>query len=518
MLKIKIIFILLLSLNFFAHSEIYSSHENTEVFFIDKPAEDEDVRLNILARAKHSIQIVSHIQDASLFGSKVTEVLRDRMSNGVSLTYIYEKVATVIGGDSSDKSVNLLRDSSFYDGVKSRIYINRPFERLKTPFSIHDLFHEKIIIVDGGTPNEIIIIGGRNHDMHGIEFSDLSFVIRRVQNGKPYLGDSLKEHYNKILKIVDKHFNVETPRIIKPKELTTHQATLAAGNYAQETEKTQTIKSILSRPPILSETLMPYQFRPNWGRLVTNDLFDKIIDLKLKKKLLIREELLSNDITAYIGGLIGGAKKVISSTYVVAFPPDIANGYASMLANGGEGIIYTNSPEAYAGKSPIRFFGITYGALNYESLIKFQKVSVAPDGNVPWSPVLSRGVNPEPIAQQANEEVLSRDVNMMMLDPIRGKEMAGVVLNHKKVILMDFPNGNKLVSTGSDNFNLNSAAKNSELLVTFNDSRMQEYIATQLKSEGEAYYAKVDLSKAKEIVKKSKHSLNMCRAFFLSLF
>lgn len=518
MLKLKILFTLLLTLNFFAHSEIYSSHENTEVFFIDNPEEDEDVRLEILARAKHSIQIVSHIQDSSLFGSKVTDILRNRMANGVSLTYVYEKIATVIGGDSSDKSVNLLRDSSFYDGKKSRIYINRPLERLKTPFSIHDLFHEKIIVVDGGTPDEIVMIGGRNHDMHGIEFSDLSFVIRRIQNGKPYLGDSLKEHFMKIVKIVDQHFNVESPRTIKPKDLATHRSTLAAGNYAQETEKTRTIKSILSRPPTLNEKLMPYQFRPKWGRLVTNDLFEKIIDLKLKKKLFIREELLSNDITAYMGGLIGGAKKVISSTYVVAFPPDIANGYASMLANGGEGIIYTNSPEAYAGKSPIRFFGVTYGALNYESLIRFQKVSTIPSENAPSSPVLFNMINHDSTPQPVKEQTVSGDVNMMMLDPIRGKEIAGVVLNHKKVILMDFQNGNKLVSTGSDNFNLNSAAKNSELLVTFNDSRMQEYIANQLKNEGEAYYAKVDLSKAKEIVKKSKHSLNMCRNFFLSLF
>ncbi|MCB0369048.1 MAG: hypothetical protein KDD45_06230 [Bdellovibrionales bacterium] len=499
-MKIAIFFYILL-IGYFSNATLYPINldKNTEVLVIDNPVDDEVIRLDILSRAQHSIDIIAHTQTSGEFGLKVINTLRDRMNNGVRLRYLYEKIASMGVGETSDRGIRLLSDANLYTTTNSQLIVSRPLEKIKSPFTVTDLLHEKMIIVDRGTPNEIIMIGGRNHDEFSVTSADFTFVLRRVNASKGYIGDSLQEHFNKLFVLASRYFSIEPGRKISPKELKYLQDRSIKLKYKLPSPFVSSVLELLNQPVVLSDTPKSFQFYPEKTRLVTNDLFKVISENKLPKKYLVRDDLLSDDITTYVAGLIENANKLELTSYILSMPKIIKEAIKSMLAEGGKFLSYSNNGLAYGLKLPVKSLGNAVHSMNLGTFFDFTSVAKG------------------------------SSVSMYSLDPKQGiAQNPGIDYNHRKVALLDIKNRksvvngelrqHRIVVSGSYNFTLSSASKNDEMVIMFDDTRMADYITGINHRDAMIYYLELDPVEAKRILKRNKIPSRVCRKFFESLF
>lgn len=493
-----------LAFSLFSRATIFPMNfdKNTEVLVIDNPVDDEVVRLEILGRARQSIDVIAHTQTTGEFGLKVINTLRDRMAQGVKMRYLYEKIASMGVGETSDRAIKLLTDDKIYVPTDSKLIVSRPLEKFLSPFTITDLLHEKIIIVDRGTPNEVILVGGRNHDEFSVTSSDFTFVLRRVDSSKPYLGDSLQSHFNVLYDIANKYFSVEKPRSLSSKENQRLLADTALLKNKEPSSFAQSVLEVIAMPAKHTKTPREFQFFPEKTRLVTNDLLATIANNKLPKNYFVRKDLLKDDITAYFSGLVENSAKLELTSYILSMPEMIKDSIRGMLAEGGKFVSYSNDGLAYGRKLPLKSLGNTVHSINIETFFDFASAS-----------------------EKAR-------VRMYNLDPNKGMDQESPVdYNHRKVAVLDVKsvwdnNGNtntqlqprRIVFTGSYNFTMSSASKNDEMAIMFDSTEMGNYISKINKRDAEAYYIKIDPVVAKEIQRKNKLALKMCRRFFESLF
>lgn len=500
-MKVTVIIVVLV-FSFFSQATIFPMNfdKNTEVLVIDNPVDDEVIRLEILGRAKKSIDVIAHTQTTGEFGLKVINTLRQRMAQGVKMRYLYEKIASMGVGETSDRGIKLLTDERLYVPTDSKLIVSRPIEKFLSPFTITDLLHEKIIIVDRGTPNEIILVGGRNHDEFSVTSSDFTFVLRRVDSSKPYLGDSLQAHFNVLYDIANKYFSVEKPRVLSAKENQKLIVDVAALTNKTPSVFAESVLEVINAPAKHTETPKEFQFFPAKTRLITNDLLETIAKNKLPKNYFVRKDLLKDDITSYFSGLVENSSKLELTSYILSMPELIKDSIRGMLADGGKFVSYSNDGLAYGRKLPLRSLGDTVHSINIETFFDFTSAS-----------------------EKAR-------VKMFNLDPNKGMEQESPVdYNHRKVAVLDVksvwgtnPNlqvkPRRIVFTGSYNFTLSSASKNDEMAIMFDSTEMGNYISKINKRDASAYYIKIDPTVAKEIQRKNKIALKMCRRFFESLF
>lgn len=472
--------------------------QNTEVLLIDNPTDDEFVRLELLSQARTSIDIIAHTQTTGEFGLKVLRVLRDRMENNVKIRYMYEQVASMGVGEFSNRAVNLITDNSFYSKTGSELIVNRIWQKLKSPFTLSDLFHEKIIVIDRGTENEKIIIGGRNHDDSSMTSNDYTFILRKVDTKKPYLGDSLQTHFNSLFEFAKNYFQVEKPRELKDKEQYRLAEDISFLKYAPPSQIVQEILEVLSKPVDIKEGLKYFQFIPSKIRLITNDLLKHIVENRLPKTYLVRNDLLQDDITSYFSGLIDNATKIEMTSYILAPPKLIKDALLKLVAKGGTMITYLNDGKAYGRKLPFKSLGDAVHSMNFETYFEL-------GGNLEKSPI-----------------------TMYTLDPNKGDlQSSPIDYNHRKVAILTIEDNhtsrtsgipNKIVLTGSYNFTPGSASKNDEMAIMFGDSRLADYISFINRRDAMEYYIKVDPATALKVMKDNKTSLNLCRKIFQSIF
>lgn len=494
------IIILLICLSLISEASLFPIHfgKNTEVLVIDNPVDDEVVRLGILGTAQKSIDIITHTQTTGEFGLKIIATLRDRMANNVRIRYLYEKIASMGVGETSDRAVRLLTDQELYNPTKSKLIISRPLEKVFSPFTITDLLHEKMIIVDKGTSNEVLLIGGRNHDEFGVTSSDFTFVIRRIDQTKPYLGDSLQEHFDDLYGISERYFSVEKARVLSHKEKKSYVEDINRFQVKVVSEKANSILDTLASPAKLSDTPKEFQFFPDKTRLVTNDLLKTISENKLPRNHFVRRDLLRDDITSYFAGLVENSSRLELTSYILSMPDMIKDSIRDMLSQGGEFLSYSNDGLAYGRKLPLKSLGNAVHSMNIESYFDFTAKSEA------------------------------SSVNMFTLDSSQGmRRSAPIDYNHRKVAVLDIKNAwskgksdmpKRIVFTGSYNFTLSSASKNDEMAIMFDSTRMANYISGINQRDADAFYLKMDPSEAAQILKRNKLTLKICRRFFESVF
>jgi phosphatidylserine/phosphatidylglycerophosphate/cardiolipin synthase-like enzyme len=468
---------------------------NTEVLVIDNPTDDETIRLELLSQAKKSIDVIAHTQSTGDFGLKVLNVLRDRMANNVKVRYMYEKIASMGVGETTDRAINLFTDETLYEKNQSELIVNRPLQKMMSPYTLSDLFHEKIIIIDRGTENEKLIIGGRNHDEFSVTSSDFTFVLRRVDKKKAYLGDSLQAHFDDLFSLAKRYFKVEKARKLTTKEAIRLANDSANLNFQRPTSLAQEILDTVSSPLNQESGLKRFQFVPSKTRLVTNDLLKNIADNKLPKNYFVRRDMLNDDITSYFSGLVDNASKLEMTSYILAMPDLIKDSVKSMVADGGTFVSYSNDGLAYGRKLPFKALGNAVHSMNIESYFHFG----------------------------GNEN--SSAVSMYTLDPKQGdKQESPVDYNHRKVAIVDVKSGvasnkpQRIIFTGSYNFTLSSASKNDEMAIMFADTRMADYISDINKRDADAYYLKLEPLQAMKILKSNKTALRVCRRLFESIF
>lgn len=462
-------------------------NSNTDLIIIDDVQADTAVRLEVFARAKHSIEMVSHIHTSGKMGMTITHALRNALERGVEVKYLYEQNPSRLAGDFFSKASRYLVDAEL--SKQPTLMIGRNKDRKKSTFAYNDFFHEKIVIIDRGFPSETIIIGGRNYDEWNLKYADFSYIIRPLNVHERYMGTAIINHFDQIWDTAEKHFSKEQPVVLGEKDKKFLQAFRDNQIVPKLDQNGLEILATLTNYPLPSDELKQFQFRPQWSRLITNDTMKNIATGKYKKKSGIRKEFSEDDISSYISELFAGAKNVSFNTYLMLLPEIIKQGLYRTLKNKGKVIAYTNASEAYQVLTPGKFayVGNLISGVNHQAIVDMAKVAQGDH-------LTAYSVGP------SDKEIYS----------------------HKKLALVETSANyqSKFLSLiGSYNYTLSSATKNSEMVVIVEDSRAYEYHMHRNQVAVDSGQArKITLDEAKMGAKKTQLARSLCVRFFESLF
>lgn len=455
---------------------------DTDLIMIEDAETDLAARVNIIRNAKYSVEILSHSHTNGLVGSAISLALRDALNNNVKVKYLYEKVWSVLGGDIHGANAQLITDVNL---KRQAEVIEVPVIKklLKTPFSFFHFFHGKIIIVDRGTKDEVILAGGRNHDESGFTWLDLSYVIRRVpganKNGKS-ISDQLSEYFDTTWSLAEKYY--EKKKVSKLSKKNTELVNQYS--YPKLSFDKAVIDTINSPVEVEEKDLKEFQFRPDFFRLVTNDALSRVEQRKDK----------DDDITSYLSSFFENAESIKLSTYILMMPKVMINALKSVVVNGGGVDIYTN---------------------NRNSIKRILPLAIAGE--------IAEGYNAETTAKLVENSADDSKVRVSMFDADKAaREGKEINYQHRKLALIKTRSnsGNEKYFSwlGSYNFTQGSADYNDEFGIMVRDSRLYRYLDSINKRESKLYHVQVSPEEARQIIQKGKILRNLCRKSYGLMF
>jgi phosphatidylserine/phosphatidylglycerophosphate/cardiolipin synthase-like enzyme len=498
-----VLFLVLTTSNFiFSQSlsaKIYpaSFSKNTDILMIDRPHVDEIVRLSILNRARRSIDIVSHLQSANGFGLRVINTLQRKMGQGVTVRYLYERFAGLAAGEIRDRATRLLTDSRFYQPNNgSEIITCRPAQKLVTPFSVSDFFHQKIIIVDRGTPNEVIMVGGRNHDTSSEWWSDFTFVLRQVHQGQPYAGDQIGELFDSVFAFAKRYYSAEAPTASEPEDVLWQMKQRAGWQWrksqasVEARSKAREVTRVLGRAPVSDEHLQNFQFRPTFLQVVSNDVLSRIAAGTLEKSFFARPSRANDDIVRALAGLLSQAYFAEFNTYLASMPDQIVRAARALLGRGGRLVINTNGGDAYEHLLPLRSLGQVANRLNIDTYF----------------------------AILGNSDPGRLQFNQLSLGHGRSRFQEPIDFNHRKAVVLRVPDDEARVVLGSSNFTLTSSTKSDDFVVIVKDQRMADYVQSVSRKDCDTTCVTLDHPRALELKEKLTTLYRVSKGGLLSIF
>jgi putative cardiolipin synthase len=420
---------------------------NTQVILVKDAPVDVRLRLSAIDHAQHSIDCVVYSQGADpAVGLPVLRAFRRAQERGVRGRYLFSQVASLVT-DPSGVARLMLADANLKRPGEV-IWFGGLTNWLKG-LRITDMIHEKILIIDAGTPDEIIWIGGRNHDHFAEHDLDLGIILRRVDPTKPYLGDQLRDAFESVWTVAGKI----TPAL-KPKKYGAKAHAIANGTEsaagaidvktdAQRLELAR-LRALLAKPPQL-EPSDAGDKRPRRMRVVTNDLLQYVLTGIFGRSMKARERMPS-DIVDAASPVIAGAKQIYISAMSIYLPDKLKQAIKEALAAGAEVHLITNSRESHRTRM---VGGVAYD-LSLRDIVELMGVN----GN------LSVYVLDDKLIEQHPE--MHRIVNYL----------------HRKVVVAD-----DHVFTGSDNYNRLSQLINSEMIVHVQDAEWAATMRELMKSD-----------------------------------
>ncbi len=486
---------LVASIHISAQAEVFPARQgNDDVIMIHDFHTDLQIRIDAVNNAKHTIDIVSHVHTAGPYGIALTQALRKAMERGVRVRYLFEKIANMAVGDAFDQTARMLTDINLSPSG-SEIMINRPMERLRSPFSMSQLFHQKIFIVDAETQNEVIISGGRNHDDTSVRNVDLSFVVRPLDPTQKYIGSDIKLHFQQIWDLSSKYFSKEKWTHLKKKDVELLKAAETNPLKIKLSSENQEVVAAVRRPVYTRSSMISSQFRPQFSRLVTNDVLKNIAAKKENATLFNKGPAIElDDITKYISGHIENAYNVELSSYLLLMPERLSDAFKKLVRGGGSLKIFTNGTDAYKVVLPYLNLGAIASSYNYEIIKSFKN---------------------------ENSEA---DIQLSEIVPSVAKENNLLTtFSHRKMLLVESkdPTGQvrKLSWVGSSNFTKGSSVSVDEMGIMFTDPRMHKFLSDMSAKDNQSVAVRV----SSEVVcadcsNMQKVKRNLCRKVFESVF
>lgn len=469
-----------------------SDGKGVDLMVIQDALSDLNVRLDLFKRAKHSIELISHTHTSGEFGLAISTGLREALGRGVKVKYLYEKIATMAAGDLSNNTAAFLMDQEL--PIQAEMITARPLQKLLSPFSIFDLFHQKIVIIDRGTPNEMILTGGRNHDELNLKSSDFSYLFRIVEGeAEPSVMKDLKAVFTDTWELASQHYKMEKPVLLNSKQKNMIAQYQISEFLTSPPETGRRILGALTQPARHSDHLQDFQFRANTYRLITNDALATIKYNRASKQK--PDKNFVDDITSYISSLMEYATKVELNSYIMMMPEPLMEATQAVVAKGGEVLVYTNNDETYGRLVPISAIGKVAAGYNYESYVR--------------------------LAGQDNQGKLQ----VMMFDASLGeKEENPIEYSHRKLALFEIPrngepsNPKHFAWLGSYNFTKSSATRNDEMGVMVSDSRLHSYLSKINQADGQKFHVELTEAQARAGAQKGKFVRALCRQAFTSIF
>ncbi|MBL7554232.1 MAG: phosphatidylserine/phosphatidylglycerophosphate/cardiolipin synthase family protein [Bdellovibrionaceae bacterium] len=466
-------------------------NSNTDIIVVLDSEDDLFIKHQLISKAKYSIEMISHLQTMGPVGGLIVDDIRKAMGRGVKVKYLFEAVATMTGGGEFGlDSIPFLTESKLYKKSGSQLIVNRVSQRWSSPFAMNDLVHKKVLIVDRGTPNETIVVTGRNNHEANFTWSDLTFVIRRVNSNLPYLGDDLVSDFDKSWDFISKYFKVEEPTVLDSSEI----AKYAKYKFRPVNPTKEGIETdrLLSLEPRSGDTLASNQFRPASVRIITTDTLEQIASLKLPKTIGLRPQIV-DDISNYLRGALKSAIKVEANIYALIIPQPLLASLGEFVKRNGELTILTNSSESLRSALPI---STVTDAIEY-----YAKEAL------------------EELDSKASSLNTGDRVKMYSFDPKKtSKNPPALSATHRKLWVLEFANGQKLSLFGSHNLTTASSSKSDEIMIAAFDVRMGNYFSAIHKQEISTNYKRVSLKEAKDKNTVTKVTRQMGNQLFQSIY
>lgn len=448
-----------------AHSEILPRREqpNSDVVLVPNPRVDMVLRAALIRKARKSIDMITYIHGADTVGRLLTAALRDAAKRGVRIRYAYEGGSSR-PADPRGATSRLLSDSALTR--PAQIIRARIDQKLRLGLYYNDFIHEKVMLIDAGTPDQIAVIGGRNNNNFGLKKADLGFVIRPLNPKRPSLNQDLSTLFERRWQTLTRLYSIERSRPVSPEAAARADAPLAPGEdlLTDESERSElkAYLALLSQAPGRRDKLKEYQFRPSATQLSFNEM---LADVTQGVTLSNSErDQLVNDNHTLLAEVVRGARNLLQASYVFAPSEPIRDAYHEALSRGARLEVLTNSGAAHGRIFPTGA-PILYTETGSEEF---------------WSP----------------ESPFSRQTRIFLLDPARAEEQASTGAKdafeylHRKLVIAD-----DWVVTGSDNFTVASTRKNDELLAFMKDARLAQYLRRMISRE-KRYYTEVKSSES----------------------
>ena len=451
------------------------NNSNTDIIVVLSSEDDLFLKHQLISKAQHTIEMISHLQTMGPVGGLVVDDIRKAMGRGVKVKYLFEAVATMTGGGEFGlDSIPYLTEERLYKKTGSQLIVNRISQRWSSPFAMNDLVHKKVFIIDRGTPNETIVITGRNNHEVNFTWSDLTFVVRRVNSNMPYLGDDIISDFDRTWNFITKYFQVEEPTELGKSDIEKYAK--YQFRPVRPTQEGIETERILKLEPRSGDALASNQFRPANVRLIATDTLEQIVRMKLSKTVGLRSEIV-DDVSNYLVEALKSATKAEANIYALIIPQMLRTSLENFVKRNGELTILTNSSESLGSALPISAVTDAIAFYSKETLIDLaSKASgLAAEDRVKMFALASKKLFNNPSAPTAT---------------------------HRKLWVLEFANGQKLSFFGSHNLTTASSSKSDEIMIAAFDVRMADYFSALNKKEIATNYKRVTLKEAnsKEVV------------------
>lgn len=448
---------------------VWPLRSNTELFYLKDPAIDFAIRLEMIAQAKHSIDLISFSQAMDKTGEIFISALRQAQEKKcVKVRYIYDSVASLLDRDFFNTSGKILSYPKLNcpPDKKGEVITIGIFDKLKAGLAWDDFIHEKVLLIDAGTIDEKLVIGGRGYTEFSRRVADSAFLFRPIIPKLASFGTDVLSSFNELWDLAKTFSSV----IHHSSEITIlkHNSSL---DYFLENQTHRALfaelKTVLLSPP-KKATKLKYQFRPLSVQLASNDLFQKI----LKNKNTNREQLTNDNLDLLVTDLKSAQGETSLVSYSIAFPDILFRAIIDFINRGNTLNLFTN------GKAAHEFF-VYQGTPVYYSLEFLEKLINA-------------------------TKHLKGKLNIYFLNPEKAHAMNELPFVHRKLVTLDHS-----VFTGTDNFTWSSSKKNDEWMIRIVDKKLIQHLKEEELTQKKFY----DLIPAQQIIKENQEATLLYKLF-----
>ncbi|MBC7386049.1 MAG: phosphatidylserine/phosphatidylglycerophosphate/cardiolipin synthase family protein [Cryobacterium sp.] len=449
---ISIFFMLVAS----SQAEIYPSRGNTEVIYLGDMNVDFEVRMMLFRQARKSIDILSMSQTADEIGLPILKSIRSaQINHGVKVRIAYDQMISMMEGDLTNTSARIISDPSL--PCPGEVICTGTIEKWLSGLDYNDLQHQKVTVIDAGTPSEVIIVGGRGYTDFNKDAADSALLIRRIKPGIPYIGDDIIDNLERtwdFLNSISKPMHFEKPYKDNSRVLKTRGKRLA--EKSKDRVDVLEIMSVLRRPAaeMAGKSLKGFQFHPEESQFLTNNLLENLNQSKKDHSFKNRAELPNDNHSRIISDIEQFNGKVELSAYALGMTEDLRTALVNFVNRGNTLEFYTNGQESHK-------LLMMNGLPVFYTVEELKKIYD-----------LTRGGRGKVITY--------------LLDAGKAKKLGENPFLHRKQVLLK-NQSTHIAYTGSDNFTWSAAKKNDESLARFDDRRMVKAFSQVTASEIGAY-------------------------------
>lgn len=330
---------------------------NTQILVIRDARVDFALRISAISRARHSIDSATFSQSVDpVVGGPLIAAFRAAANRGVQQRHFFNRMGSILF-DPMNKAQALLADATLQ--TPPTVLVWPILQNIAHGLSPADHNHEKILLIDHDTPNELVFLSGRNHSQLDLGFHDLTFVIRRIDNSKTYLGDQIQEAYDTNWNHAANLFqpissstnrtqtptiNSDTQRAISQLLNTSYRRSLYA---ALNSHLQLPVTTLWNSDDRKSDDYGTFEGRPSRIRLATNDFLPTILRHNLGPTFRQRRHVRS-PIHDLMAETIASGTDVDFSSMIFAPPPQIFEALRKTLLKGSRLTVRTNSRQALA--------------------------------------------------------------------------------------------------------------------------------------------------------------------------